>query len=347
MHAACTADTVPPMRTIFVAAGALTLKWSAHVKAQVTPHVTRQAARRGMRISTVLATVSLSFGCRGAASLPPTSRPASLTAATENAAKDTTLPVAPPFARPGERLGYSIALHNIEVAAFTLQVGELTEFAGRKAVAVAGAAQSIGMAAMLEKVDDRFVSIVDAETGRPLQFSSHEGEGAGGEDGVVAAETRFYQARDGAVPVLLAHAAPAHGQAAQESQRIAGELWDMNSFLLALRSCENQPGARFVVDVVRSRFAWRARVQQRGRELVDTPLGRFAAVRFDGVSEKLLRDGSVNSEEQRKFSIWISDDADRVPIALVARTYLGDVKMMVSDYTPGRGARLFDGMEAN
>ena len=46
------------------------------------------------------------------------------------------------------------------------------------------------------------------------------------------------------------------------------------------------------------------------------------------------------SQGDRHYSIWVSDDADRVPLLLVAKTDYGDVKMEIIDYAAGQGKRL-------
>ena len=38
--------------------------------------------------------------------------------------------------------------------------------------------------------------------------------------------------------------------------------------------------------------------------------------------------------------MWISDDADRVPLQLQAQTDYGPVTMHIIDYQPGTGTRL-------
>ena len=121
----------------------------------------------------------------------------------DNTAKATTLPSAPPFARPGERMAFRIALQNVEVAAFNIVVGEVTDFDGKKALVVQAGAQSLGLAALVDKVDDQFASWVDVTNGRPLLFRSHEGEGNGGADGVEDADTQFSKKGDGSVPVII------------------------------------------------------------------------------------------------------------------------------------------------
>ena len=56
-------------------------------------------------------------------------------------------------------------------------------------------------------------------------------------------------------------------------------------------------------------------------------------MRYDGEGVRILRDGSPDpASDRRRFSMWISDDADRVPVRLVAHTDYGDIRMDLVDY---------------
>jgi hypothetical protein len=89
---------------------------------------------------------------------------------------------------------------------------------------------------------------------------------------------------------------------------------DMLSTLFVLRAqALSKP---VCLDVYAGRKVWRLAGKMAAREEIETPLGKFAALRFDGTATR-LDDPSV----QRNAHVWISDDARRLP--LVA---LGDVK---------------------
>jgi hypothetical protein len=118
------------------------------------------------------------------------------------------------------------------------------------------------------------------------------------------------------------------------------DTWDFNAFLVALRGWEAPPGSTVTTEVMRSRYLWNVKITVRGREKLVTELGEFPALRFDGHTYKLARDGTrFPDTDERDFSIWISDDADRVPLQTTARTDYGDIKLVIVEYVPGARKR--------
>jgi hypothetical protein len=89
---------------------------------------------------------------------------------------------------------------------------------------------------------------------------------------------------------------------------------DMLSTLYVVRA--QQLAKPVCFDVYAGRKVWRVAGQMAGREEIETPLGKFASLRFDGEATR-LDDPTV----QRPMHIWVTDDARRLP--LVA---MGEVK---------------------
>jgi hypothetical protein len=86
---------------------------------------------------------------------------------------------------------------------------------------------------------------------------------------------------------------------------------------------------------------WHTEVTIRGKEKLVTELGDLPALRIDGKTYKLRRDGArAPDDSERQFSMWISDDDGRVPLQIKAITDYGDLKMQIVDYQPGSGQRL-------
>jgi Protein of unknown function (DUF3108) len=242
----------------------------------------------------------------------------------------------PPFISPGERMTYRVTVLKVEVAEFTIAIGEPKKFGNYSAIAIRAAAHTSGIAALVRNVKAEFTSFVDAATGRALAFRVEET--AGKDDSTVETmDVRFLELADGKFPVTMIR--PADDDDAPptklvEQQVTTGVPVDLLTLLMQLRSWE-KPGKR-TVEAVRSRYIWRTEIRLAGRETVKTELGNLPALRFEAESRRINRNGTYDqSVEPRKLEIWISDDADRVPIKIVAPTEYGQVVMSIAEYTPG------------
>ncbi len=113
---------------------------------------------------------------------------------------------------------------------------------------------------------------------------------------------------------------------------------DLLSTLFLLRA---QPfGQAFCVEVLAGRKLWRVEGKAAGREIIETPLGKFATFRVDATAVR-TDDASV----KRGAHIWVSDDARRLPLVaigeangrafraqLVAASALGEKKQARADH---------------
>lgn len=251
---------------------------------------------------------------------------------------DGKLPTGAPLVTPGERMSYRVSLQGIELAAYTLSVGDVTELEGKKVVPVFAQAKLTGLGSLIGgNIDDRFTSWIDVETGRSLRFQIDE----------YASKSKDIEhtvidlgKREGDTIPIMFHLND--DPPAPEPQRATlPESWDYNSFLVAMRAWEGPPGTKEVMEVFRSRFMWNVAVTIKGREKLETELGELPALRLDAHTFKLGRDGNkAPGEDERDFTLWISDDAGRVPLQINARTDYGDVKMQIVEYVAGNGEPL-------
>lgn len=279
----------------------------------------------------VLALVGACSG--GGASKAPTT--GGLHSAEPAATGDLT--AAAPFVSPGEVISYRLSVLGVEIGQFTIAVGAQAEVAGRTTIEVQAGVQSTGIAAMFKKVRTDFASWIDVHTGRPVV--GRVVESAGKDDPTIeTTEARFHAQKDHLLP--LAILAPDGSETNVENQVTAGDtVWDVPSMLMFLRGWGAEIGAELSAQVVRSRYIWQGEFKLADREVKTTQLGDLPTVRIDGISRRLLRNGSWEPQgDIRHFSLWITDDADRVPVLVVAKTDFGDVKMEIVGYTPGSGA---------
>lgn len=250
-------------------------------------------------------------------------------------------PIGPPLATPGERMQYKVSLKGLELAVYTITVGDVVELDGKKVVLVQANAKLAGIAAWFsQKVDDKFTSWIDIATGRPVQFTADEyGTNT---SNVEHSVMEISKRADGAVPVTF-RLNEEPGKPEPQKTTLP-ETWDINSFVIALRSWEDPPGSSHTLEAFRSRYLWRITATTKGKAKVetaqeDTP--KLPAVRIDAHLFKLGKDGNkFPDSDERDFSLWIGDDAARVPLKIVAKSDYGDVTMLLVDYNPGTGEPL-------
>jgi hypothetical protein len=244
----------------------------------------------------------------------------------------------PPFVTPGERMTFKASIHGLEMATFGIAVGEVTDWKGKPAVVVQAGVQSSQMLSILKKIDDTFSTWIDTGTGRPLFFRGHELSGLA--DPVIEdTDVDFGTAATGKVQVDLTRVDT--GKTVEMQEQTTADLMDFQAFFLALRAWDAPVGSTLSADVLRSRFMWRTELKVGAFENLTTELGQLPAVRFDGVAQRLTRAGAIDKDsDERHYQIWVSDDADRVPLRLVAKTDYGDIEMEIIDYAAGKGARL-------
>jgi hypothetical protein len=246
------------------------------------------------------------------------------------------LPDGPPMVTPGERMSYGLKLGGMSLATYDLAVGEVTDLDGKSTIVVQGHAKSAGFAAIVKNVDDVYTSYIDVTTGRPLRWVVEEQTS----DGASRERTdAYFSRRDGdTVKVDVS----VDGKPLQETQKVTlQDVWDYNAFLIVLRSWEAPTGASVDAEVFRSRYMWHTKVTVVGKETLATELGDFPTLKIDGVSYRVNRNGSKDASiEPREFSLWISDDAARVPLQTLARTDYGEVTLSIVEYQPGTGEPL-------
>ena len=232
-------------------------------------------------------------------------------------------------ATAGEVMRYKVSIHGLELAEYVIVVGDRTTLEGAEVLPVQSTARTTKALAWLRPEVNEYTSWIRIANGRPVLFRSAEPESRQSKI-VETVDTRFGD-KENSVTVSREDKGTF-----PETQILQYQAYDMNSFLMFLRAWEGEIGAQIASDITRGRYAWRNRTAVVGYDNLDTALGRIAVVRYDGEGVRINRDGTVDpTSDRRRFSIWISDDADRVPIRLVGHTDYGDVFMDLVSYEPG------------
>jgi hypothetical protein len=262
----------------------------------------------------------------GGGARPPAGVPAPSVAAAPSAQDGVGL-------TPGESMAFEVKLAGVLAGEAQLAVGALGAYEGRPAVVVKSRAATAGAAALLRHVVDEATTVIDFQTGRPLALETNVEQG----DRKTTATARFtdnvaditYRRSEEARPrtMRIDYARGAIG---------AVMVHDAHSAMAQLRGWRAATGTRRSVYVVGGRRVWRVDVTAAGEDTIGSAEGNRRAVKFTGASFRVKRDFTLETATPtRTFTVWLSDDADRVPLRVAASTELGDIVMELTAYDRG------------
>jgi hypothetical protein len=215
---------------------------------------------------------------------------------------------------PGERATYLITAAGIEVGEAAYAVG----WPSGGTLAVASRSGAVGLLEAFGAIDAEVETRIDLESGRPLTMvglahvAGRPYRGDGRFDATVA-EMTWFDGRDG-------------GEVARRYHSIDdGVIHSPHTAMAAVRDWEGAPGDWRRLDLVGALNLWRADLQWIGRETVGTPLGNQLAIRLDGAC-------SNPNGDRVSFSIWMSDDLDRVPLRVDAQEGIVKARFEITSY---------------
>lgn len=269
---------------------------------------------RWLAILTVLA------GCGGAAAGVLEPGPVTTTEPTATAAVDPTLTAIV----PGELMRFEVRMAGVLAGEASFTTGEPGVVDGRPAIAVSSRVGTAGAAALIKAIRDDATSVIDLETLRPLSTTGDTQLG----DRTAHTEARFVDGK-----ALIQHT-PGGSSTRHLTYDFRGEtVLDAESAMAVMRIWPAELGSRRVLWVLGGRRLWRAEIAVTGREVLGTALGNLAALKFEGVAARALPDMTLEqARPPRTFTVWVSDDADRVPLKIVAHTELGDATIELVEY---------------
>lgn len=114
------------------------------------------------------------------------------------------------------------------------------------------------------------------------------------------------------------------------------EPHDLHSGLLLLRGWRPRLGEQAYFYVVLGRRPWRVEVTSRGPEMLKVGEDPRLSYRIDGLATRLWQPEKAAS---KRFSIWLSEDSERVPLRMVADASFGQVTLQLTDAEAGGACR--------
>ncbi len=238
-------------------------------------------------------------------------------------------PVAMPAAElgltPGENMAFEVHLAGILAGEAQLAVGEVGNIDGHRAIVVRSRAATAGAAALFKKISDEATTVIDVETGRPMSLETVVEQG----DRRITASAKF----TGNVANVTYQRTGDKEPKAVVLNFGTTTVHDAHTAMAQLRGWKGTKGQSRTVFVVGGRRLWRVDVTYAGEETIGSALGNRRAIVFDGRSYRARNNMTIETDKpSRTFKVWLSDDADRVPLKVTAVTELGDIVMDLVEY---------------
>ncbi|MBS1118016.1 MAG: hypothetical protein H6Q90_244 [Deltaproteobacteria bacterium] len=226
---------------------------------------------------------------------------------------------------PGESMSFEVQLAGILVGEAQLAVGEIGLVDGRREIVIKSRAATAGAAAMIKNISDEATTVIDVETRRPVSIESVFDMG----DKRALASTKI---KGSVAEVTYIRSGDKRPQIVKVDFKTE-LLNDMHTAMAELRGWHAVPGTVRTVYVIGGKRLWRIDVKYVGEATIGSHVGNRRAVIYEGLSYRAKRDLSMESSKPaRTFRVWLSDDADRVPLKVTATTELGDIVMDLIEY---------------
>lgn len=217
--------------------------------------------------------------------------------------------------RPGEKLTY--VLHygwlNAGVATLELKEGE-REIEGRKVLHAIGKGESTGAFKAFYKVNDRYETYFDKEGVFPWVFNRRVDEG-----GYTFSQDYLY----------LQHRRKVTTQE-NKTFDVPAAAQDMLSAFYFARTIDYStavPGQEYTIPCFMDNEEWTLRMRYIGKETIKLRQGKFNCLKFQPV----VQEGRIFKAND-DLNVWITDDANHIPVLAEAKVLVGSIKMELSGY---------------
>jgi hypothetical protein len=219
--------------------------------------------------------------------------------------------------KKGEFLEYEVSYGFFDAAKATLEIKQETkDINGRKTMHVIGKGRSNGALRWFFKVDDRYETYLDEDAMIPWKFVRHVREG-----GYKLDRSIHFDHYNNKATVF---------QKDTKDYQVKPNTQDLLSAFYYARTLELRNakiGQEFIINTFFDREMYPLKIKFLGKEKIKTILGEFNSLKFRPMVEK----GRVFKEEE-DMTLWLSDDANKVPIRLKTNLLVGSIKMDLANH---------------
>ena len=216
----------------------------------------------------------------------------------------------------GENISYTVYYSviglfvNAGSASFTV---DQTNFNNKTAYHVVGLGSSNPSYDWIFKVRDRYESYIDTGSLQPYKFYRNVDEG-----GYKIVETINFNQQNNTATTP------------KSTLKIPDCTQDVLSSIYYARNIDfskTKPGDKIPFTMVLDNEVHNLYIKYEGREVIKTKYGRFNAIKF----KPLLIKGTI-FEGGAKMTVWVTDDANKIPIRIESPIVVGSVKVDMMGY---------------
>lgn len=224
----------------------------------------------------------------------------------------------------GEQMSFEVRVAGILAGEASFSTVQVDRDAAPPTALLTSTIRSAGALALVKDVRDDATTLLALDGLHPLRTTSAVRANPRDYD----AETRF---AGGEVTIDFR---PLTGEPQRLRYDFGGDVaHDAHSAMATMRVWQAPPGTRRTLWVLGGRRIWKVDVTMGPTEVLNVYGGNQQLVRIDGVATRALANRTLDTKRKpRTFTVWMSDDADRVPFRVSAGTELGDVVIDLVDY---------------
>lgn len=256
----------------------------------------------------------------------PTEPDFEMEAPATNAVRTTGVPF-----EEGEVIEARVFVEDVAAGSVTLKVGKKCMADGKLALPVSAEGQMGGLLSFFGSGSADTFALIDLDASTPLEAKwdlEVDDKRTFLQLDYSSGRYRMHQLRE------LPHKRPANSYK-RVDLKTEQTPHDGHSLLGYLRRWEPPEGTRGFLYLVLGRNLLRTDVTFTGRERLKTGLGERQAVRIDGVATRVLEKTlePSTSHPSRPFTLWLTDDAERVPLRLVVGTELAELTVDLTKHS--------------
>jgi len=219
--------------------------------------------------------------------------------------------------KKGEFLRYDVSYGFFDTAEATLEIKKTSKKINwRNTMHIVGKGWSKGALNWFFKVEDRYETYIDEEAILPWKFIRHVREG-----GYKLDRNISFNHYSNKATVF---------ENDKKNYSVEPNSQDLLSAFYYARTLDLQSaktGQEYIINTFFDREMYPLKIKFLGKEEVKTELGTFNCLKF----RPLVEEGRVFKEEE-DMTIWISDDANKVPIRVKSDLLVGSINMDLVEY---------------